>query len=130
LTNDAKWLAEEVLLPRLNALDKKLEKRDEVIWSAINKNRKDTSETEKKLVSLDGDVRVIDNDIKHMKNNCKVLSKHLDDPVIHFDKEKARETNLGYWARKKVLIILITALSILVSSSVGIAVAWMNRFGG
>ena len=121
--SDAQWLAENVILPRLDALDKKLESRDkatqhreEKMWDAIEEGKRCANKTKVKVAKLEA--------------NKDALQKHLDDKDAHFDKVKAEQTNLGYLAKKKVLLIFVTALSVIVTAATGLLVAWLNGLFG
>ena len=135
--SDAQWLAENVILPRLDALDKKLEARDKAIqqreekmWEAIEEERKCVSKTKLKVERNNGRLNNIEEDKRRAEERNKKVDEHLGNDIIHFNKEKAEQTNLGYLAKKKVLLIFVTALSILVTTATGIAVAWMNGLIG
>ena len=59
--------------------------------------------------------------INNLVEEKEALKKHLDDEEIHFNKEKAAETNLGYLAKKKLLYLLIGTLSTVLS----LITAWL-----
>lgn len=135
--SDAQWLAENVILPRLDALDKKLEYRDKAIqereeklWEAVEEQRKCSTKVKINVERQNGRLHVLEEDKRKKEEIIKKLDKHIDDDVVHFNKEKADETKLGYLAKKKVLLIFVTALGILVSAATGLAVAWMNGLIG
>lgn len=124
--SDAQWLAENVILPRLDALDTKLDardratqKREEKMWDAIEDGKRCATKTKLKVVDQNGRL----NSLEEHKDD---LDKHIGNEEAHFNKKKAEQTNLGYLAKKKMLIIFLTALGILVSTATGLIVAWMN----
>lgn len=118
MNNDAQWLAEKVILPRLDALDKKLEVRDkatkdreEKMWSAIEDGKKCATKTKLKLERQNGKLHIHNAEIEQLKVCATDIENHLVNDMIHFNKDKAKETSLAYITKKKMLAILITTLS-------------------
>lgn len=93
------------------------------LWKSVNEN----SEKVNKVVS---DHRVLKNEVKHINKTNDLFSKHLGNNEVHFNKKKLQTTTLGYWAKKRTLIILLTSLGIIVSAITGVAVAWIQGWGG
>lgn len=109
-----------------------------MIHESVQNIEKDVKATNKQVVKNqleiernNGRLYTQATEIKNIKNTKNKMKDHMENPDIHFDKEKLETTTLGYWAKKKMLVILVTTLGIIVPAITGVVVAWLNgMFGG
>ena len=113
----------QVVLGAIEGLRSDVREDQKQIWRQVDKNKDCTNQTKLKVEKLNGKHEVLKTEIKHIKLSSNKMDEHVDNPEIHFDKDKAATTSLGYLAKKKILIIFLTALGVIVS---GITTAWLN----
>lgn len=102
---------------------KTLRQRDDEVAKCVQANKL-------KLEEHNGRLNTQNTEIKNIKISADKIDVHVDDQAIHFDKEKLDTTTLGYWAKKKALIILLTALSIIMATITGYITTILNSGGG
>lgn len=113
----------EVVLGAIEGLRSDVREDQRQVWEEVKDIRKCTTDNKLKTMRLKGEHEVLKNEVKHIKLSTDEMDEHVDNPEIHFDKDKAATTSLGYLAKKKILIIFLTALGVIVS---GITTAWLN----
>lgn len=60
----------------------------------------------------------------------KSIDDHLDNKKVHFNKDIAEEGSLGYVARNKFKIALITTLTTILTVGGGLLIGWLQSLGG
>lgn len=60
----------------------------------------------------------------------KALDNHLEDKKVHFNKDIAEEGSLGYVARNRFKIALITFLTSAITIGGAILIGWLQSLGG
>lgn len=93
-----------------------------------------TEATKKHLQSIDKKLEAGDTCMQEMKKDLSsaLASKekmdiHIDNPDIHFNKQKFKQGKLGYIAKKKALAIVITTLATLLSALVAWGISTFNN---
>ena len=64
------------------------------------------------------------------EEKLKAIEKHTDDKKVHWNKDIAEEGNLGYAARNKFKIALITTLTTIITIVGGLIIRWVQSLGG
>lgn len=117
------------VLDAIEGLRSDVREDQEQIWRKVDKTTDCANKTKLKVAKLKGEHDVLDNEVKHIVKSTDKMDEHVGNEEVHFDKEKAKTTTVGYLAKKKILLILLTALGVLVSAATGMVVAWMQNGG-
>ena len=110
----------ETILGELQGLRSDVREDQGKIWDKIEKlddadkeAAKCRASTKLKIEKQNGRIHNIQDKLREAREEKKAVKDHINNPEIHFNKEKAQETNLGYLAKKKILAIVLTALAVL-----------------
>lgn len=114
--SDAQWLAENVILPRLDTLEEKLEKRDEKQWTAIEKNKDKAHELDKEIEKLKLEKTMGENAfIRHVQNKEKHYNANYNETLRQKLWRKKPEIGAG-----GLVGVLITGLVGLLLKAAGV----------
>jgi len=97
MNDEAKWLAENVVLPKLEALDKKLEKRDDTIWLAIEEGRKERTVLLIQCANIQSEIKAIKTEKKMSEN---VIIEHVQDTTRHYNPYFNETIRQKLWRKK------------------------------
>lgn len=99
----------------------------------IGKYEEVTESTKTHLVSIDKRLKKGDACMQDMKRELssalsskEKMDAHIDNPDIHFDKEKFKQGKLGYIAKKKALAIILSALATIMSAITAYIIIRLN----
>ena len=85
------------------------------IWLEINYIKKCQSESELTAEKRNGRLHVLEQSSKRAEKTNGKIEKHLNNDVIHFNREKAMETSGTYLARKKLYFALLGLLTVILT---------------
>ena len=92
------------------------------IWNEINYLKKCKEEAALVAEKRNGRLHVLEQNSKRTEKTNGKIEKHLNDDVIHFNKEKATETAGSYIARKRLYYALMGLITVFLT----LLTAWLQ----
>lgn len=118
--NDAKWLAENVLLPALERIEgqiaetnKRMEERDGKLWKALDEVKECQTKLKVKDAEIEGDIEKIKAEKKATE---QILIRHVENREKHYNPFYTESLGEKLWRKKPEIAaggILGTVLSII-----------------
>ena len=94
--NDARWLAENVVLPAINRLEGKIDNQNVAVWEELSRQNSCLTKIKVGVEGLKGKYKVISINLKHIKES---FYDHRKDKSSHFNPHFS-ETRRQRLARK------------------------------
>ncbi len=99
---------------------KELRQRDDAVAKCAHANKLE-------LERHNGRLHTQETETRNIKISADKIDEHIDKKEIHFDKELADTTKLGYLAKKKFLYAVLTLMTVVVTL---ITTYVMTAYGG
>jgi hypothetical protein len=117
----------------INGLRGEVKEDQKVVWDELKDLRARDDEVAKcvqmnklELEKHNGRLHTHAAHIKNVKLTADKIDKHVENKEVHFDKELAKTTKLGYIAKKKFLAAVLTLMTLIVT----LVTTWMMNKGG
>ena len=117
--NNEVLLAINDLRDDIRSFRKEAREDNKEIWSEINIMRRCQTDLKLAAEKHNGRIHILEEDKRQSIGKNKKIEKHLENEEIHFNKEKALQTNTGYLAKKRLFYAAMGFITILLTLLTG-----------
>jgi len=101
---NAKWLAEQVILPKLNSIEDKIDKQNTAIWEELSKQNTCMTKIKVGVAELKIKCKNISGSLKNLKAS---FSEHIKDKSSHFNPHFNETTKERVWRKRAEIGVIL-----------------------